>query len=108
MAEILTIIAVVALHITAVPATVFPVWYGIVSPWERSYEGRSSMLMAISVMLLVDLSVANVYLPTSDLVAAAANLGVLLLLLAAVTVQLVSFVRQRRKVNRHEDRGSSG
>lgn len=44
------------LWITAPAATLFPIIYGITSPWWRSLVGRALVVKGIAVALLIDLS----------------------------------------------------
>lgn len=49
-------IAFVLVLLAAIPATGFPLVYGVTSPWHRSRVGRALMTKACGLMLLIDIS----------------------------------------------------
>lgn len=84
----------------AVPANLFPLLYGITAPWERSEPGRAAMTSAIALAMLVDLSFLVRWLGDDYRFREYVTFGLVLLILAGSTMNVVALLRTQIIANR--------
>ncbi len=83
-----------------VPANLFPLLYGITAPWERTEPGRAAMTSAVALALLVDLSFLVRWLGEDYRFREWVTFGLVLIILAGSTMNLLALVRTQIKSNR--------
>lgn len=91
------------LIVTAICVTLFPLLYGFFSPWYRSRVGTALIFKSMSTALLIDYSVARVYIfpdasPAFNLVVYIALLVIICCasLFFTVTLLRLNFVKKEK------------
>ena len=88
--------AAILLVLAAAPAqTLFPIIYGVSSPWYRSLLGRALMTKAVALALLIDISLVYNWLGDDYAARDVVRLTVFALIAAGAWMQLAALILEK-------------
>lgn len=88
-------VALILLLISAPPATLFPLVYGLTAPWHRSLIGRALMTKATGLALLIDISLTYRLLGADYQGRDAVRLTVFALITVGVWMQFIALLHEK-------------
>lgn len=88
-------IVVVLICATVPAATLFPIVYGLTSPWWKSATGRALMVKSLATMLLIDFALAVRVLGLGPNDAALIRVGIMALIFAGVNLMFSAMLLAR-------------
>lgn len=88
--------AFLLLCVAAIPCTLFPLVFGLTSPWYRSLIGRALLVKSVGLAMLVDISLAYRIFGAEYQGRDVIRIGVFALITVGAWMQFIAIIRAKR------------